>query len=336
MGWLEFKTDFYPMISVIIVTWNSAGSIRLCLDSIFEQLGDFEVETILVDNASSDQTLVYASQYAGINTIPNPENLGFCRGNNIGIAQAHGDYILLLNPDACLKSDYLQMIIPHIERDPNIALITGKVLLMSVDGLPLLRDGLPVIDTVGIRLKRNRQAEDIGKGEIDQGQYERPGEVFGVSGAVCLCRRQALEEAKVEGQVFDEAFFAYKEDVDLSWRLRLLGWKCYYTPNAIAYHARGWRPKTNRNDIPRMTRYYSFRNRRLVILKNDSLSRFLRDFFHIVTFELGSFSFALLREPFLLKTYGELLRNLPLIFRWRKAIHKHGSRIPQTSVYKVK
>jgi GT2 family glycosyltransferase len=329
---LEFKTVNHPIISAVIVTWNSADTIRLCIDSIFEQKGDFELEVILVDNASSDQTLAYANQYPQVKQFLNPTNLGFCRGNNIGIAQAQGDYILLLNPDARLTPDYLQTIIPIIESDQDIALITGKVLLMSPDGQPVLRDGLPIIDTVGIRLKRNRQAEDIGRGETDRGQYEQPGKVFGVSGAVCLCRRQALEDAMVEGQVFDEALFAYKEDVDLSWRLRLLGWKCYYTPNAIAYHSRGWRPKTNRNQIPRMTRYYSFRNRRLVILKNDSLSQFLQDFLHIVAFELASFGYALFREPFLLKAYREILTNLPLIRRWRKAIHQHKSRLPLTNV----
>ena len=310
------------LITVVIVAWNSADTLRLCLDSVIEQQGDFETDVILVDNGSSDNSLEIAESYPRVKVIRNETNLGFCRANNQGITQAEADYVLLLNPDARLGKDYLRTLLGTVQESPEAALATGKVYLMRGDGQAICQDGLPVFDSVGIELKRDRQAVDIGRGEPDQGQYDQTRQVFGVSGAVCLCRRQALREAMVDDQVFDNLFFAYKEDVDLSWRLGLFGWKCLYVPGAIAYHARGWRPGISRDEIPRPTRYHSFVNRRLAILKNDTWRTWLPDLIPILWFEALSLGYAVTREPFLLKGYWAIITQLPRIKRWRQAIHR--------------
>jgi GT2 family glycosyltransferase len=309
-------------VSVIVVTWNSQETIGLCLDSVLAQKNDgVDIEVIVVDNASTDRTLGEICQHSGVQLVAHATNLGFCRGNNVGIQLARGKYILLLNPDAALTKGFLKESTALLEADPRIALLTGKVLRMQADGSPVLQDGLPVLDTVGVAIKRNRQTVEMGNGEVDRNQYDTDHEVFAVSGALCLCRAQALSELQVDGQVFDDAFFAYKEDVDLSWRARLLGWKCVYTPRAVAYHVGHWRSAERlRKDVPRTTRYHSFKNRRLMILKNDILSNILYAMLPVLWFELRAFGYVLLREPFLLKAYWDIFRLIPRVLYWRQVI----------------
>ena len=311
-----------PEVSVITVTHNSQVTIHSCLESVLNQAGVISIEILLVDNASIDQTTTIPSHSPKVKIIQNSHNLGFCSANNLGFERALGKYILFLNPDAVLTPDFLSTTLALMGNKPDAALLTGKVLLLNQNSQPSQRDRRALIDTAGIVMHRNRQAIDIGQGEIDQGKFDQEREVFGVSAAVCLCRRKALEDVMIDGQVFDNAFFAYKEDVDLSWRLRLKGWKCFYTPRAIAYHARGWRPGLQyRKEIPRFARYHSFKNRRLMILKNDTFRTILPDLPHILWYELRALIYAMIREPFLLKTYWAIIKDIPRIQRWRKQIH---------------
>jgi GT2 family glycosyltransferase len=293
-------------ISVLTVTYNNQQTIEACIDAVYNQDGLRPKEFILIDNASSDGTLEVAEKFPAIKIIRNPTNLGFCAANNLGIAQATGEYILLLNPDARLTENFLAIAIQTIQNNPRVALLAGKVLYMDTNGQPVLQDSRPVIDSVGIAMHRNRKAVDIGQGETDQGQYDQESEVWGVSGAACLCRRSALLEVLIDDQIFDETFFAYKEDVDLSWRLRLFGWQCWYSPRALAYHARGWRKGGDRQAIPSIARYHSYKNRRIMIMKNETWHSLLPDLAPILWFELQALAYALLKEPFLLKAYPEI------------------------------
>ena len=324
--------DNSTKISVIIVTWNSQEYIKQCLDSIIsEQIRNHIIEIIIVDNNSSDDTLAILRKISDISIIENRINIGFCAANNIGILRSSGEYVLLINPDVVLSYGFISNAIDILKNNPQVALLTGKILLMNGERTPKTKDDQAIIDTVGIKMYRNRQAVDIGQGEIDQGQYDKAQDVFGVSAAVCLCRRQALMDAMIDGQVFDNTFFAYKEDVDLSWRLGLFGWKCWYTPQVVAFHARGWKTGLkHRSEIPRIVRYYSFKNRRIMILKNDTLKTILPDIFHILWFELQAFIYILVKEQFLLKAYWEIIKDVPRIRQWRREIHRR-SRIRSVS-----
>jgi len=303
-------------ISVVIITHNHEKWIHFCLDSLMGTQQSYDLEIILIDNASTDGTLTVVEKYPAVQIIRCLTNQGFCASNNLGIDLSKGEYILLINPDSMVDKNYLTSAIHTLQTHPEVALLAGKVLRMDVNAQPVLQGGLPLIDTAGIEMYSNRQAVDIGQGETDHGQYDQEGEVFGVSAAVCLCRRDALLEVAIDGQVFDNAFFAYKEDVDLSWRLRLGGWKCWYTPGAVAYHARGWQSGfKKRQQIPQYVRYHSFKNRRLMILKNETLRSFLPNALPILWFELRAFVYVLLREPFLLKAYWQVLKDLPRLLR---------------------
>jgi GT2 family glycosyltransferase len=315
-------TDSPARVTAIMVTWNSERTIELCLDALQNQVG-IKLEIILVDNASQDGTLALAERYPQVKIISNPNNMGFCHANNFGFSQANGDFILFINPDVRLAPGYINTLTTVLERQLQAGAITGKLLRMTPEGEQVKMDGRAVIDSVGIHLKRTRQAVDKGRGEIDRGQYEQECEVFGVCAAAGLFRKQALLDASIDGQVFDERFFAYYEDVDLAWRLSMLGWKNLYTPTAIAYHARGWREsRGSRKEIKEIVRYHSFKNKRLMILKNERRKTLFPNLIFILGYEFFAIGYALLKEPFLFKAYKEIWQDLPHIRHWRAEIQQ--------------
>ena len=147
-----------------------------------------------------------------------------------------------------------------------------------------------IIDTTGHTIGRDRRVVDRGENQKDEGRYAREEEVFGVSGAALVARREALEAVRVRGEYLDEAFHLYKDDVDLSWRLRLAGWESWYVPSAVAFHARtshglagiGYASAVrefhaNEKSKPRHVRMNSMKNQWLVLVKNDDLSNLARD-----------------------------------------------------------
>ena len=122
-------------ISVVIVTWNNEKTIQLCIDSLLRQTGvDLEIQ--IFDNASSDKTISIINNFPNIHLVVSQQNQGFCIPNNLGIKQANGEYILLINPDARLTDGYLETLIQKTESNKDVAAITGKILRLSSDGTP--------------------------------------------------------------------------------------------------------------------------------------------------------------------------------------------------------
>jgi len=303
------------LVSVILVSWNGREYLPEALSSLYRQTYA-PLEIILVDNASRDGTVEYVeSEYPGVILLRNPENYGFCKANNQGIRIAKGSYLLLLNPDVRLKEDFIEKAVRTAESEEKIGMVSGKLLTA--------RDPTR-IDTTGIVLEKTRRALDRGQGEPDRGQYDRREEVFGVSAAACLCRREMLEAVKVQGEYLDELFFAYKEDVDLSWRARLMGWRCVYTPDAIGYHDRTWF-LGNRNRIPRRIRRHSLKNRYLMMLKNDRWSEIRPCLKALLGYELKSLGYILFREPHLIRALFQVIRLFPQALRKRRGIQEKAT-----------
>jgi GT2 family glycosyltransferase len=121
------------------------------------------------------------------------------------------------------------------EANPYIGTVCGKLLRWKPGQEP---ERTQVIDSTGIYFLRNLRHLDRGEGEINSGQYDRPEYVMGATGAAALYRRKMVEDVSVEGEYFDEDFFAYREDADVAWRVQLLGWSCLYTPAAVAWDVR--------------------------------------------------------------------------------------------------
>ncbi|HVL99812.1 MAG TPA: glycosyltransferase family 2 protein, partial [Egibacteraceae bacterium] len=169
------------------------------------------------------------------------------------------------NPDVALEPDYLARALAALEADERRAAVQGKLWRgEEADGR--------VLDTTGHQAFVTRLFRNRGEGQVDRGQFDAPGAVFGVSGAVALYRLDALADVAVDGEVFDEDLFAFWEDVDLDWRLQLRGWHAWYEPAARGWHERG-------GAGPRRTAFVeelNFANRFLVVAKNDHLPSLLR------------------------------------------------------------
>lgn len=324
-----------PRFSVIIVTYNSAPYLPTVIGALRAQTGR-NWEAIVIDQASRDNTVEVLRQIIGTDTrfqiTENPTNTGFCAAINRGIGRARGDAILFLNPDAVLDRAYLELAFATLARDPQAAAVQGRVRKYDFS-----RDegerATNILDTTGLVMLKSRRTINRGQGEMDRGQHHEPGEVFGVDGAVPFWRRTALEDIKlcVDGhcEYLDEDFFMYKDDVDLSWRARLAGWSIVYNPLCLAWHQRGSGQSAARSPraivverraIGALAKYHSWKNARLLQIKNDLAIHLLRDLPWWLAKEVASWLYILVAEPATVPAIGQTLRLLPRAFAKRRAI----------------
>jgi GT2 family glycosyltransferase len=168
-------------------------------------------------------------------------------------------------------------------------------------------------------MTRTQRHPDRGAGCLDTGQSEAEEEIFGGSGPAPLYRRSMLLDVAVRGEAFDEAFFAYREDADLAWRARLLGWSAVYTPRAKAAHHRRVRPE-NRRSLPPALNRHSVKNRFLLRLKNQTASNLWRTLLPGLLRDLQVVVYVLLREPASLPGLWEVVRTLGPTWRKRRWI----------------
>jgi len=207
----------------VIPNWNGEKFLKVCLGSLREQTWK-DVETILVDNASSDGSVNLAERnFPEVRVIPLKENRGFSAAVNAGIRASGAEHVALLNPDTELEPGWLEALVRAADRHPEAALFASKLVDFT---------DRRVLDGAGDALRRSGLPYRIGHGELDRGQFEREGFVFGACAAAALYRRMLFEEIGL----FDEDFFAYCEDGDVSFRAQLAGHRCLYVPAAVVYH----------------------------------------------------------------------------------------------------
>jgi GT2 family glycosyltransferase len=293
------------LVSVVLVTWNSATWLRRCLDCVARQTyGDLEL--IVVDNASSDESVAIVTNHA-TRLIRNDTNRGFSAAVNQAIAVAGGDFVQLVNPDAFLEPDYVEQLVKAFDgAAPQFAMATGR--LLRVDG--------DAIDSMGIRMTRAGRHLDItGNRRLIADNFE----VFGVSGAAAMYKTAFLRDVAVDGEIFDEDFFAYREDADLSWRGRLFGWRAMYVPEALAYHVRRVTPEM-RGQLPPEINMHSVKNRFLLRLKNEGPYLALRNAPFELARDLVVLGAALTIEWSSLPAFGWLWRNRRRVLAKRRSI----------------
>ena len=192
--------------------------------------------------------------------IYNDRNVGFAAGQNQAIRAAKGEWLLCLNPDVLLADDFVRCLIEAGEAHPEAGSICGKLLRWDPVHEP---HQTRIIDSTGIYFTRNMRHLDRGAEETDVGQYDRAQYVFGATGAAAMFRRAFVEAVSVDGEFFDEEFFSYREDADLAWRAQVMGWKCVYTPAAVAWHVRRVTPE-RREQLPLVINWHSMKNRFLM------------------------------------------------------------------------
>ena len=214
------------LVSVIIVNYNGSVYLDECISSLLAQTYP-AIEIIFVDNGSSDGSCEYVMKnFPSVKIITNNENLGFAKGNNIGIKAAKGELIATLNNDTKVTSRWVGELVGAINSDANVGMCASKMLFMK---------NAEFINSTGICISRSGACWDRGMFEHDNGQYESIGEVFGPCAGAAMYQKSMLEDIGL----FDEDFYAYMEDVDLAFRGRLRGWKCLYVPEAVVYHVHG-------------------------------------------------------------------------------------------------
>lgn len=292
-----------PRVSIIIVTWNSEYHLPQCLACVSAQAyTDFEV--IVVDNCSTDGTVACIEHFfPQSQVIRNHRNQGFTRASNQGIRASQGEFILCVNPDAFLESDFLQELVSLLSHNPRYGSVGGKVLRY--------KDGKKsnFIDSTGLFLGRSLRARDRGNMENDHGQYDAPGPVFALCGAAVLFRRQALERIRVGVEYFDEDFFAYYDDLDVGWRLQLAGYDNGYTPAAVAYHVRGGSGLGDKffRKSPAMQQL-TIRNRYWMLVKNLSISNACYFLPFLLATELGIIIYSSFHSPHLWSGYRDVCK----------------------------
>ncbi|MGA8029057.1 MAG: glycosyltransferase family 2 protein [Bryobacteraceae bacterium] len=293
-------------VSISIVTYNSARFIRPCLEYAFQQ--DYpRLDVIVIDNASTDETRNILREFENrIRVEYNDKNLGFAAAQNQGIALSSADWVLTLNPDVRLTPHFISTLGRAGEADSSVGSVCGKLLAMTPE---FEISANPVLDSTGIYFTPSLRHFDRGSQEVDQGRYDKSEYVFGATGAAALYRRKMIQEISTFGEFFDSEFFAYREDADVAWRAQLMGWKCLYTPAAIAYHVRAVRP-SNRRSLPPVVNMHSVKNRFLLRLKNATADLYLRNFFFITVRDLMVIGACLTRELTSLRAFPLVLRNL--------------------------
>lgn len=214
-------------VYVIVPSWNAADSIAACLDSLTEQT--LPPTIVVVDNGSADNSVeLIKSKYKDVVVLEQSKNLGFAGGVNVGIKYAiekGAELVALFNNDAAADKDWLKSLSATMSANNKLGIVTGK--LLSADGKTIDSTG-ECYSIWGLPFPR-------GRGEPVSDKYDTQTVIFGASGGASLYKVEMLKQIGL----FDEVFFAYYEDIDLSFRAQLAGWQVAYQPAALAYHETG-------------------------------------------------------------------------------------------------
>ncbi len=318
-----------PKVSVIVLIYEGKKYVKPVFDAILAQTHkDLEVIAVINGNADGSKELISQS-YPLVKIIDPGRNTGFAEGNNLGIKASTGEFIQLVNQDLILDPNYIKEIL-KVFTDPKVAAATGKILRYDFSAEGGSASGgeknkkTKIIDTTGILMSVTGRARDRGQLQIDQGQFDDQKEVFGVSGAAAMYRRLTFP-------FFDEYFFMYWEDVDLSWRLNNAGFTNVYVPQAVGYHGRTagqakggylhfWRFIKHHQTISPKIRQLNYKNHILMYIKNAPWWWFPAFFIR----EIAMFGYILVFEPSTLKVLPELFYQIPRALKQRKVARSNS------------
>ncbi len=239
------------MLSILIVNWNTKDLLRACLQSIEAFKPGRAFEVIVVDNASTDgSAAMVTAEFPQARLIASKTNTGYAKGNNLGFAQAKGDWILTLNPDTEFEDQSLDVAVDRLEKTPGAGCLgirlvgTDGRVQQSVRGFPTVIGILGDLSSLGKRLGGRLDSYRLSRFNYDLEQVApQP------MGSFLLFRRQALEAVGSAEAPFDEAFPIFFNEVDLLYRLNGAGWSCLYTPVAHIRHLGGQSTKQVRKSM---------------------------------------------------------------------------------------
>jgi GT2 family glycosyltransferase len=251
-------------VSVVIVNYNGREYLGELLESLARQVRPAD-EVIVVDNASNDGSVDYLQQNCpGVKIIELQDNVGFAEGNNIGAANACGEYIALLNNDTVVNEWWLGELVRTLESDGQIGAVVPKIYRAH---------SYPKLDCAGAEFNNLGFSWGRGANQVDLGQFEMSEEVPALTGCSVLLRRSALED----DPVFDGNFFMYYEELDLSLRLRGRGYSIVYVPTAIVQHKVSQGISQVARKPVLLKQFYANRNRLKILLKYYPVSLLVRN-----------------------------------------------------------
>ena len=317
-------------VSVLIPTHGDAHLLKTSLPTFLADPAD-DVEVIIINNDPQQDVRGAIGDYA-VDARTTIVEMGFegdfPRAINRGIERATGDLVMLCNADLFPSPTYVSTLQDFFDRHARAGAASGKLIRYDLER----GEATGVIDSAGLILTRQRRLKARGEGEVDAGQFDAEREVFAIDGAAMVLRRSALEDIAVDGEYLDENFVAHKEDHDLSWRVRLAGWECWYVPKAVAYHARttrglGSRPylkaigefHRQQSEKTDQVRRHAMKNQWLLLLKNEDAYNFIRDAPFIIAREVSVLGHSLVFSPRSLKAIPMTIRILPETLRKRRA-----------------
>ncbi len=240
--------------AVAVLNRDGDRYLEACFTALAAQEAPGGRDLVLVDNGSTDTSSErVGAAFPEVRIIRHGRNLGYAAGYNRALEMLDNKYVVLLNNDTRVRPGWLAALVGAAEADPDVAAVTAKL---------VFADRPRVIQSTGTLLLSDGGGGDRGFGEEDRGQYDVREEVFAFNGASALLRRAALDD--VGG--FDDHFFAYYEDTDLSWRMRLHGWRIIYEPAAVVEHVHAG----TSGEWSESFLFHADRNRILMMLKNGS------------------------------------------------------------------
>lgn len=303
-------------ISVIVITWNGRQHLEACLSAVQAQDG-VDAETILVDNGSADGTVDYVRErFPWVRVVALPHNSGFAAGNNAGAREARGRYLAFLNNDTAACPGWLRTLRAGLDEPAGFTLATSRVVYWHDPN---------VVDSAGDGLLACGGAFKHHHG-APASRAEESREVFGACGAAFLMPKALFDE--LGG--FDEDFFASHEDVDLSYRARLLGHRCRYVAGAIVRH----RGSATLGRVSAFATFHGQRNLEWAWVKNTPASILWRTAPGHALYMLAAavhFARAGLFGTFV-RAKAAALRGLPAMWRKRAAI-QHGRRVGAEAIW---
>lgn len=286
---------------VVIPNLNGGAALAAAVMSLKAQT--LTPHIIIVDNASTDGSLAFLADHPDIEIIKNPVNLGYTGGVNPGLQRAielEATYAGVFNDDAIADPRWLELLVACLEAHPEAGAAAAKVCTADKTHLDSTGDYYTVW---GLPYPR-------GRGEPDHGQYDTQVEIFAASGAASLYRVAALREVGL----FDQDFFAYYEDIDLSFRMQLAGWKAVFVPDAVVYHAIGM----TSSRVKGFTTHQTLKNLPLLLCKNVPKQYIWRIGWRYLLAHTLFFARAVSRGHFWPAISGDARATLLLARKWRE------------------
>jgi hypothetical protein len=245
------KNNSNPLVSIIILNYNAGDLLLNCVDSVFKSAySNFEV--IVVDNISADNSHIRCKEkFEKIQLIENKENLGYCEGNNVGIRNANGEFIVILNPDTIVEPNWLNHLMSAYTKfgeglyQPKFFSLNEKLVLQSTGNM---------LHIFGFGFARD-------KGKIDNKEKESIEKINYASGTCLFTSKIVLDKIGL----LDSFLFLYHDDLDMGWRAAHVGISSFYVPKSIVYHAESYSIKWSSKKF-----YWLERNRKYCLLTHYS------------------------------------------------------------------